>query len=86
MQLIHTQTSDINWEVWFDNYFKNDRLSRRKHQESAASIDQLRSLIKKASNHEPTFADILMLGQLIDCKEFLGLEINLQSKGFFQVI
>ena len=78
----HTQTSDINWEVWFDNYFKNDGSQdiSIKNQHLLTNCD----FIKKASNHEPTFADILMLGQLIDCKEFLGLEINLQSKGFFK--
>ena len=36
----------------------------------------------KANTYEPAFADVLMLGQLIDCKEALGLEINLHSMDF----
>ena len=80
MQLTQTQANDINWEAWFDHHFKDDRRSRNNNQGSTESLDQLRSLIKKAAAYEPAFADVLMLGQLIDCKEALGLEISLHTK------
>ena len=80
MQLTQTPTNDINWEAWFDHHFKDDRRSRNDNRGSTESLDQLRSLIKKASSYEPAFADVLMLGQLIDCKEALGLEISLHMK------
>ena len=80
MELTHTQTTDINWNTWFDHHFKHDKASRFSNKEASAALDQLRSLIEKAAEHEAAFADILMLRQLIDCKEMLGLEININNE------
>ena len=80
MELTQIQTNDINWEAWFDHHFKDDRRSRNNNQQSTEALEQLRSLIKKASAYEPAFADVLMLGQRIDCKEALGLDINLHKE------
>ena len=44
------------------------RLSRQRH------LINLRSFIEKATEYEPAFADILMLRQIIDCREMLGME------------
>ena len=85
IELTQTQTTDINWEAWFDHHFKDERRSKYSDKESAASLKELRSLIKKANTYEPAFADVLMLGQLIDCKEALGLEINLHSMDFLKI-
>ena len=74
MELTHTQTTDINWNTWFDHHFSHDRRSRSSEVESAAALDQLRSFIEKATEYEPAFADILMLRQIIDCREMLGIE------------
>jgi hypothetical protein len=80
MELTHTQTTDINWNTWFEHHFKYDRASRSRNEESSVALDQLRSLIEKAAEQEAAFADILMLRQLIDCKEMLGLEINITKE------
>ncbi|WP_303536000.1 putative Ig domain-containing protein [Synechococcus sp. YX-04-1] len=80
MELTHTQTTDINWDSWFDHHFKNDNASRSNQQDAATSLDQLRSLIDKATDYEPAFADVLMLRQLIDCNEILGLETKLDEE------
>ena len=85
IELTQTQTTDINWEAWFDHHFEDERRSKYSDKESAASLKELRSLIKKANTYEPAFADVLMLGQLIDCKEALGLEINLHSMDFLKI-
>jgi hypothetical protein len=80
MELTHTQTTDLNWNTWFDHHFKHDKASRSSNKESSVALDQLRSLIEKATEHEVAFADILMLRQLIDCKEMLGLEIKINQE------
>ena len=79
-ELTDKQTTDVNWNSWFDHYFKDDRLSRSNQQESAASLNQLRLLIEKATSYEPAFADILMLRQIIDCKEMLGMAIPVDEE------
>ena len=80
MELTHTQTTDINWNSWFDHHFKNDNPSRSKQPNSATALDRLRSHIQKATDYEPAFADVLMLRQLIDCKEMLGLKTELHNE------
>ena len=79
MELTHTQTTDINWNTWFDHHFNHDRRSRSSEVESAAALDQLRLFIEKATEYEPAFADILMLRQIIDCREMLGMEATLNE-------
>ena len=80
MELTHTQTTDINWNLWFDHHFKNDNASRSKQRDAAAALDQLRLYIEKATEYEPAFADVLMLRQLIDCQEMLGIETNIDEE------
>ena len=79
-KLTDKQTADLNWNSWFNHHFKDDRISRSNQKESAATLDKLRSLIEKATNYEPAYADILMLRQIIDCKEMLGLETTLDEE------
>ena len=79
-KLTDKQTTDVNWNSWFNHHFKDDRISRSNQKESAATLDKLRSLIEKATNYEPAYADILMLRQVIDCKEMLGLETTLDEE------
>ena len=80
MELTHTQTTEINWNTWFDHHFRQDRRSRSSEVESAAALDQLRSFIEKATEYEPAFADILMLRQIIDCREMLGIETKIDER------
>ena len=80
MELTHTQTTDINWNSWFDHHFKNDNASRSKQRDAATALDQLRLYIEKATEYEPAFADVLMLRQLIDCQEMLGIETNIDEE------
>ena len=80
MELTHTQTTDINWNSWFDHHFKNNNASRSKQRDAAAALDQLRLYIEKATEYEPAFADVLMLRQLIDCQEMLGLETKIDEE------
>ena len=79
IELTQTRTADINWDTWFEHHFKDDQQTRKKNKEATMSLDKLRALIKRASIYEPAFADVVMLGQLIDCRESLGFEIELQS-------
>ena len=80
MELTHTQTTDINWNSWFDHHFKNDNASRSKQRDAVTALDQLRLYIEKATEYEPAFADVLMLRQLIDCQEMLGIETNIDEE------
>ena len=80
MELTHTQTTDINWNSWFDHHFKNDNASRSKQRDAVTALDQLRLYIMKATEYEPAFADVLMLRQLIDCQEMLGLETKIDEE------
>ena len=48
--------------------------------DAATALDQLRLYIEKATEYEPAFADVLMLRQLIDCQEMLGIETKIDEE------
>ena len=75
LQLQMHSEADINWLDWLDKNLgpqKGTKLweMRAKRTES---IDRLYELLNHASNEDPTLADIIMLGQLQDCCDKLGL-------------
>ena len=66
---------EIDWLNWIDKHFitldeSNSMLNLKKEKNNLSKLAQL---VRKLQYNEPSMADIVMMGQLHDCCEELGI-------------
>ena len=74
-QMVEKSNIDINWVDWIDKYFAkeiaNNYRANSKYRD--VRIFKLRQLIQNYQDLEPAMADVVMIGQLYNCCEQLGI-------------
>ena len=72
---------DINWLDWLKKHFEPKQHGNlwNKKVKRAACINTLYDLLDHSNIEDPTMADIIMLGQLQDCCDQLGIHRLIQT-------
>jgi len=73
LQLMQPQSPDINWVAWFESSFGEHSIKHRDHHQARAALRELTALVNQAIDHDPALADVVMLAQVLDCANVLGL-------------
>ena len=73
IELIQSDEHDVNWTTWLEQNFSEKDGSTTSDANATKSLKELKALVSKAMSHDPAFADIVMLSQIIDCSSSLGL-------------
>ena len=73
-ELLHSSDPDINWIAWFERHFQPNTRHSKKEKIALQALNDLKSLIRKATACDPALSDVVMLSQLMDCSSALGLE------------
>jgi hypothetical protein len=68
-ELLHSADPDIHWQVWLDTHFERAGAGT----EALAALDGLQALLQRALQQVPALADVVMLSQLQECCDQLGL-------------
>ncbi|KZR77684.1 putative Ig domain protein [Prochlorococcus marinus str. MIT 1318] len=71
-QMFHDSTIEINWEAWISENFILKNTSAY-FDNSNSPINELIGLVQRANRHDPALTDVVMISQIHDCSEVLGL-------------
>ena len=74
MALLQSQAPEINWTAWIERHFDTAGRKARQHKDAVQSLNALKDLVNKATSNDPALADVVMLSQILDCADSLGLE------------
>ena len=80
-ELTSDNDTDINWPQWMDKHL-NDTSSKQffsRQGSEAKALSRLTSLINETYATDPSFTDVIMLGQLQDCCQELGISRMINS-------
>ena len=74
MALLQSQAPEINWAAWIERHFDTAGRKARQHKDAVQTLNALKDLVNKATSNDPALADVVMLSQILDCADSLGLE------------
>ena len=66
---------DINWDNWIKKYFSKEYLIEKEADTNRRddNVVRLLHLIRDYQLRDPAMADVVMMGQLFDCCDQLGI-------------
>ena len=81
-ELTNGKAIDINWDNWIqENFLPATNESNKKIVAAQKAIKELILIVQHALEEEPVLADVLMLSQLKDCSDQLGLNVQSNDNG-----